>query len=186
MSEALVATEPLVTPNTPLASAGAPVAPGAPSPAAVAGASALAAVAGKYLTFYLGSEEYGLPILQVQEIVGLLPVTPVPQTPAHVLGVVNLRGQVIPVVDLRARFGLPAVASTPQTCIVFVEAGGQRVGTVVDRVNEVLAIGAADVEPPPALGSSVDTSYLRGLAKSSGHVRLLLDVDRVLGRATLA
>jgi purine-binding chemotaxis protein CheW len=140
----------------------------------------LAGVAGKYLTFFLGNEEYGLPILQVQEIVGLLPVTPVPQTPAHVMGVVNLRGKVIPVVDLRTRFGLPRVDATPETCIVFVEAHGQRVGTVVDRVSEVLAIAPDDLAPPPALGTSVDTTYLRGLAKAAGRVRLLLDVDRVL------
>ena len=174
MSEALVATTAPAAPTSWLA--------GVQDPPA----TDVAGIAGKYLTFFLGSEEYGLPILQVQEIVGVLPVTPVPQAPAYVLGVVNLRGKVIPVVDLRTRFGLPRVDATPETCIVFVEAQGQRVGTVVDRVNEVLAIGVEDIEPPPALGASVDTSYLRGLAKTGGRVRLLLDVDRVLARHLLA
>jgi purine-binding chemotaxis protein CheW len=152
-------------------------------------APATGPAAGKYLTCFLGAEEYGLPILQVQEIVGLLPITPVPQMAAHVLGVVNLRGKVIPVLDLRTRFGLPRQEPTVETCIVFVEsgaagsaggAGGRNVGVVVDRVSEVLDIAAADVEPPPALGRDVDTAYLRGIAKAGGRVRLLLDVERVL------
>jgi purine-binding chemotaxis protein CheW len=147
------------------------------------------AVAGKYLTCFLGGEEYGLPILQVQEIVGVLPITPVPGVPAHVLGVVNLRGKVIPVVDLRTRFGLPRVAHTPETCLIFVEAAQaarQRVAVLVDRVNEVLDIAAADIEAPPALGATVDTTFLRGLAKAGGRVRLLLDVDRVLATGDTA
>lgn len=141
---------------------------------------------GKYLTFFLGSEEYGVEILKVREIIGLLPITCVPRTPECVRGVINLRGKVIPVVDLRSRFGLHMVDSTPETVIVVVQAGGVEFGVVVDRVSEVADVAEADVENTPDFGSSVQTRFLRGLAKDqSGNVKLLLDIDEVLNTQDL-
>jgi purine-binding chemotaxis protein CheW len=146
---------------------------------------------GKYLTFTLGGEEYGIGILKIREIIGMLPVTAVPRTPAHVKGVINLRGKVIPVIDLRAKFGLPEAPYTERTCIVVVEtsAGGGKIlmGIVVDAVSEVLAIKAKDIENAPAFGARLDTEYILGMAKTEKGVRILLEIDRVLsaGEATL-
>jgi purine-binding chemotaxis protein CheW len=134
---------------------------------------------GKYLTFYLAGEEYGLEILRVQEIIGLLPVTRVPRTPSYVRGVINLRGKVIPTIDLRVKFGL-AAEEARETCIVVVQMASTQVGIIVDRVSEVLDIAAADVEEPPSFGADVETDFLLGIAKTQGRVRLLLDIDRVL------
>ena len=136
---------------------------------------------GKFLTFFLGDEEYGLQILAVQEIIGLLPVTRVPRTPPFVRGVVNLRGKVIPVADLRLKFGLPAVEPTAETCIVFVRANATEVGLVVDRVSEVVDIPADRVDPPPTFGPDVNVDYLLGIGKGDGGgVKLLLNIDNVL------
>lgn len=135
---------------------------------------------GKYLTFFLGDEEYGLEILKVHEIIGLLPITRVPRTPAFIRGVINLRGRVIPTVDLRLKFGMDEKEATEETCIVVVQAVETQIGVIVDRVNEVLDIAEEDVEDTPSFGSEVDTSYLLGVAKTGGRVRLLLDIDRVL------
>lgn len=135
---------------------------------------------GKYLTFFLGDEEYGLEILKVHEIIGLLPITRVPRTPSFIRGVVNLRGRVIPTVDLRLKFGMEAKDATEETCIVVVQAAETQIGVIVDRVNEVLDIADTDVEDAPTFGSDVDTSYLLGIAKTGGRVRLLLDIERVL------
>lgn len=135
---------------------------------------------GKFLTFFLAEEEYGLEILKVREIIGMMPITRVPRTPEHMRGVVNLRGKVIPVVDLRLKFGLQATEQSQRTCIIVVQAGGVEFGVVVDRVSEVANIAGSDIEDPPAFGTGVDTEYLLGLAKSQGKVKLLLDIDRAL------
>jgi len=139
---------------------------------------------GKYLTFALANEEYGLEILKVREIIGYIDVTAVPQTPPHVKGVINLRGQVIPVVDLRAKFGMETTEVTEQTCIIVVEItqGGRKsnTGIVVDRVQEVLDIAGADIEEAPQFGSSVDSDFILGMGKIGDKVKILLDIDRVL------
>lgn len=149
-----------------------------------------AARGGKYLTFCLGKEEYGIGILKVREIIGLMDITAVPRTPPYVRGVINLRGQVISVVDLRAKFGMPAVERTDESCIIVVEirgAGGRDLSTgiVVDRVSEVLNIPAESVEDPPAFGgaSSIDTDFILGMGKVGQAVKILLDIDRVLSPA---
>jgi purine-binding chemotaxis protein CheW len=135
--------------------------------------------AGKYLTFFLGREEYGLQILSVHEIIGMMPVTRVPQMPEFILGVVNLRGKVIPVVDLRKRFGFE-VQQTQDVCIIVVQVRGLQMGIVVDRVSEVVTVKAEDIEPPPSFGVEVPTDFLLGIAKSQERVKLLLDIDHVL------
>ena len=139
---------------------------------------------GKYLTFLLSNESYGVDVLKVREIIRFLKITPVPQMPAYVKGVINLRGKVLPVIDLRLKFGMPACAATDQTCIIVVEAAGDSrtamMGLLVDGVSEVLNIQAAEIEPPPAFGDGVRTDYMQGVAKVKGTVKILLDIDRVL------
>ncbi|HNS55071.1 MAG TPA: chemotaxis protein CheW [Syntrophales bacterium] len=140
---------------------------------------------GKYLTFSLAGEEYGIGILKVREIIGMMPITPVPRTPDFVKGVINLRGKVIPVIDLRLRFGLEAAAYTERTCIIVVEilgdAGAVPMGIVVDAVSEVLSIRGGDIENTPAFGVKLNTDFILGMAKTEGSVKILLDIDRVLG-----
>ncbi len=144
---------------------------------------------GKYLVFPLGREEYGIRVLKVREIMGLQDVTAVPQTPAYVKGVINLRGKVIPVVDLRMKFGLPAIEYGQRTCIIVVQvegaAGPMLTGIVVDGVSEVLNIAAADVEDTPDFGREAQTPYLLGMAKIKGKVKILLDIDEVLNTREL-
>ena len=144
-----------------------------------------ALLAGKYLTFSLGHEEYGLPVLKVREIIKVMDITLVPQMPEHVRGVINLRGKVIPVIDLRRTFGFAAREQTERTCIIVVEVNlaPSRVmmGIIVDSVSEVLNVGAADIDETPAFGGQVTTDYVLGLAKVKGTVKILLDLDRVLG-----
>ena len=139
---------------------------------------------GKYLTFALAGEEYGISILKVKEIIGMMSVTHVPQTPDFVKGVINLRGKVIPVVDLRLRFALEAAAYTERTCIIVVEVAGASghvmMGIVVDAVSEVLNIRGADIENTPAFGVRLNTDFILGLAKAAGGIKILLDIDRVL------
>lgn len=139
---------------------------------------------GKYLTFSLGGEEYGLQIGKVREIIGYLHVTAVPRTPPFVEGVINLRGQIIPVLDLRVRFAMETAARTRQTCIIVVETRrdgrGLSIGLIVDRVLEVLEIAGKDIDEPPALGSAVATDFILGMGKSGNAVKILLDVDRVV------
>lgn len=134
---------------------------------------------GKFLTFLLAGEEYGVEILTVHEIMGMLPVTRVPRTPDHVRGVINLRGKVIPIVDLRRKFGMDAEGAA-ETCIIVVQVRGISIGVAVDQVNEVSTIATEDIEPPPSFGTDVDTTFLLGMAKTEGRVRLLLDIERVL------
>ncbi|HEX6161968.1 MAG TPA: chemotaxis protein CheW [Vicinamibacterales bacterium] len=140
---------------------------------------------GKYLTFALGREEYGLPILKVREIIKVMDITHVPQVAAHVLGVINLRGKVIPVIDLRRKFGFDAQAPTDRTCIIVAEvalpSSTLMMGVVVDSVSEVVHVSAAEIEEPPDFGGPRTSDYLLGLAKVKGGVKILLDLDRVLG-----
>ncbi len=135
---------------------------------------------GKFLTFFLGPEEYGLEILKVHEIIGMMPITPVPRTPDYVCGVINLRGKVIPTIDLRRKFDMPSAEYTDQTCIIVVQVNGMQVGVVVDRVSEVADIADQDVDETPSFGSEVNTDYVLGIGKTDGRVRLLLDIDKVL------
>jgi purine-binding chemotaxis protein CheW len=134
---------------------------------------------GKYLTFTLAGEECGLEILKVREIIGIMDITAVPQMPPHVRGVINLRGKVVPVVDLRLKFGMPSVEYTHATCIIVVDVG-TLVGIIVDTVEEVLDIEGDQVDPPPPLGASVDTTFILGMGKLKGGVKILLDIDRIL------
>ena len=143
--------------------------------------TAAAGSGGKYLTFMLGREEYGLPVLKVREIIKVMDITQVPQAPAHVRGVINLRGKVIPVVDLRLKFGLAWREYTERTCIIVVDvASAGMLGIVVDSVSEVVNVTAADTEEASTIGACVRTEYLLGLAKVKGTVKILLDLDRVL------
>ena len=146
--------------------------------------------AGKYLTFALANEEYGLEILKVREIFGYMDITAVPQTPAYVKGVINLRGQVIPVIDLRAKFGMETTDVTEETCIIVVEItqGDQKysTGIVVDHVQEVLDIAGEDIEESPQFDSSVNTEFILGMGKIGDTVKILLDIDKVLNSDDLA
>lgn len=139
---------------------------------------------GKYLTFSLAKEEYGIGILKVKEIIGMMPITTVPRTPPFIKGVINLRGKVIPVVDLRLKFGIEEMGYTERTCIIVVEiasqAGSVLTGIVVDSVSEVLNIKGADIEETPNFGAKLDTDYILGMAKITGGVKILLDIDKVL------
>jgi len=140
--------------------------------------------AGKYLIFRLGTEEFGAKVMKVREIMGIQDVTPVPHTPVFVKGVINLRGKVIPVVDLRLKFGLPPEEYTARTCIIVVrtQIGEDQLmmGIVVDEVAEVLNLVAADIEDTPDFGPGVETPYLLGMAKVKDKVKILLDIDQVL------
>jgi len=147
----------------------------------------LAAIAdreGKYLTFTLAGEEYGIGILKIKEIIGMMAITSVPQTPGFVKGVINLRGKVIPVVDLRLRFTMDAIDYNDRTCIIVVEIGARGtdivIGIVVDSVSEVLNIKGEDIEDTPTFGTALNTDYILGMAKMEGKVKILLDIDEVL------
>ncbi len=139
---------------------------------------------GKYLTFTLADEEYGIGILKIKEIIGMMPITFVPQTPKFVKGVINLRGKVIPVIDLRLRFGMKPMDYNDRTCIIVVEIAGETgkvmIGIVVDTVSEVLNIKGEDIEDTPAFGTKLATDYILGMAKTEGSVKILIDIDRVL------
>jgi len=135
--------------------------------------------AGKYLTFFLGDEEYGLEILKVSEIIGMLPITRVPRMPAWIRGVINLRGKVIPITDLRAKFEMRTDV-VADSCIIVVQMNGIQTGMVVDRVSEVVAVADADIEDAPSFGVGVHTEFLLGIGKAGGRVKLLLNIDRVL------
>ena len=139
---------------------------------------------GKYLVFELGTEEFGIRVLQVREITGVQEITALPQTAAHVKGVINLRGKVIPVVDLRLKFGLPEREYTERTCIIVVQVNRRNrpvsMGIVVDGVVEVLTLAATDIEDTPDFGGGADTPYILGMAKVKGKVKILLDINEVL------
>ena len=140
---------------------------------------------GKYLTFSLAGEEYGIGILKVKEIIGMMTITPVPQAPGFVKGVINLRGKVIPVLDLRLRFSMEAGEYSERTCIIVVETAGTNgsvhMGIVVDAVSEVLNVRQDDTEDTPGFGVKLNTDFILGMAKIGGGVKILLDIDRVLG-----
>lgn len=143
------------------------------------------AVAGKYLTFSLAGEEYGLEILRVREIIGMMTITSVPRTPEFVKGVINLRGKVIPVVDLRLKFSMPSVENTDETCIIVVDVGDVEMGIMVDKVSEVLDISGDDIEDTPSFGVNVNTDFILGMGKAGGRVTILLDISKVLSTAEL-
>jgi purine-binding chemotaxis protein CheW len=150
------------------------------SPAAPGVRAAIADLGGKYLTFGLAHEEYGLEILQVREIMGMMDITPVPRTPAYVRGVINLRGNIIPVVDLRLKFAMEAAEATDETCIIVVDANAIQIGVVVDRVSEVLDISQSEIQEAPSFGDSASTEFILGIGKANNHVTILLDIARVL------
>lgn len=139
----------------------------------------------KYLTFVLGEEEYGLEILKVREIIGIMEITSVPQTPEFIKGVINLRGKVIPVVDLRRKFGMETAEYTEETCIIVVDIAESSMGILVDTVSEVLDIPQESIEPPPSFGSSINTEFILGMGKIKGKVKILLDINKVLSTKDL-
>jgi purine-binding chemotaxis protein CheW len=145
--------------------------------------------AGKYLTFQLANEEFGIRVLKVREIMGLQEITAVPQTPMHIKGVINLRGKVVPVIDLRLKFGLDAAEYTQRTCIIVTqvqgESGSVLMGIVVDGVSEVLNLTALEIEDTPDFGEEVTGQFLLGMAKVKGKVKILLDIDKVLSSQDL-
>jgi purine-binding chemotaxis protein CheW len=135
----------------------------------------------QFLTFTLGTEEYGVEILKVQEIKGYSAITPIPNTPAYVKGVMNLRGAIIPIVDLRAKLAMAEAAYNQFTVIIVVRVGAKTVGVVVDAVSDVLNIPVKDVQPTPDFGAQVDARFISGLAKTGDRLVILLDIDKVLG-----
>lgn len=135
---------------------------------------------GKYLTFALGDEEFGLEILKVREIIGLMDITQVPRMPDFVRGVINLRGKVIPTIDLRRKFNMEEREDTLETCVIVVFLGDMLMGVIVDRVSEVLDLPEADIEGTPDFGVSIDTSFIKGVGKAGEKVVILLDIDKVL------
>ncbi len=148
------------------------------------------AKAGKYLTFKLSNEEYGLEILKVREIIGLMDITAVPRTPNYVRGVINLRGTIIPVVDLRKKFGMDSTEETEHSCIIVVEVTkkdvSEAIGVFVDAVSEVLDIEENDIEKTPSLGADVNTDFILGMAKIKDSVKILLNVEKVLTTEEIA
>ena len=141
--------------------------------------------AGKYLTFALAEEEYGLEILKVREIISMSEITSVPKTPEYVKGVINLRGKVIPVIDLRLKFVMEEATYTDETCIIVVDVNGVEMGIIVDHVSEVLDIAAGDIEDAPEFGASVDIDFIIGMGKAQGRVTILLDISKVIGAREL-
>lgn len=147
-------------------------------------------LAGKYLTFKLAEEEYGLAILKVQEIIQMQAVTKVPRTPENVRGVINLRGKVIPVIDLRRKFGFEAAKDTAKTCIIVVQIsqgdGIVVMGIIIDEVKEVLDIRAENIEETPSFGANIDTEFIMGMGKIGTNVKILLDIDKVMSAQELS
>ncbi|MFB3818739.1 MAG: chemotaxis protein CheW [Candidatus Methylomirabilales bacterium] len=140
----------------------------------------------QFLTFALGGEEYGVEILKIQEIKGFSAITPLPNAPAYVKGVLNLRGTIVPILDLRKKFGLPDVEYTQFTVIVVVQVQGKVTGFVVDAVSDVLTVQGSDIQATPDLHGQVDTSCLTGLAKAGEKLVILLDIDRMLASGEMA
>ncbi len=135
---------------------------------------------GKFLTFALNREEYGIEILKVREIIGVIDITPVPQTPDYMKGIINLRGKVIPIIDLRLKFSMPEEAHTQETCVIVVKINNAPIGVVVDNVSEVLDIKSEEVEDTPQFGHDIDTGFIMGLGKAKEKIIILLDIDKVL------
>ena len=138
----------------------------------------------KYLTFNLGGEQYGLEILKVREIIGIMDITRVPRTPEFIRGIINLRGKVIPIIDLRKKFNMMTIDDTEQTCIIVVDMLFENnlllMGIIVDSVSEVLDIDSDEIEDTPIFGSSVSTDFIQGIAKTKGGVKILLNIEKVL------
>ena len=153
-------------------------------------AGQVASIAGKYLTFRLAGEIYGLPILKVQEIIRMMKITRVPKAPNFVLGVVNLRGKVIPIINMRLKFGLETVEDTERTCIIVIQVchRGQTItlGVVVDEVSEVLDLNAEQISKTPPMGSSVDTEFIMGMGRLESNVIMLLDLDKAFSSQELS
>ncbi|MCG8374843.1 MAG: chemotaxis protein CheW, partial [Balneolales bacterium] len=135
---------------------------------------------GKFLSFFLGEEEYAIEILKVQEIIGLLPITPVPKMPKYVRGVLNLRGKIVPIMNLRVRFNLQEVEDTEETCIIVVQDEKQLMGVVVDKVSEVADIESHQIEEVPSFGIEGNSDYLSGIAKIKESVKMIIDVHKVV------
>ena len=150
----------------------------------------VSALAGKYLSFRLDQEEYGIPLLKVQEIIGLMAVTKVPHAPEFIRGVINLRGKIIPVLELRTKFGMAQRPDTDRTSVIVVRVEREGVavtmGLIVDDVSEVLEIKASQLEAPPDFGTLVSASFILAMAKIGTRVVVLLDIDQVLSRHDLA
>ena len=144
---------------------------------------------GKYLTFLLGKEEFGIGIGSIKEIMGVVPIRSIPRTPSYLKGVINLRGSIVPVVDLRLKFGMETLAYTPKTCIVVLEVAGAaapfRTGIIVDSVLEVVNIKENEIDDTPSFGVELDAQYILGMAKSNGKVKILLKMEQVLDTQTL-
>jgi len=142
-------------------------------------------ITGKYLTFALDKEEYAVSVLKVREIIKIMDITRVPQLPAYVKGVINLRGKVVPIVDMRMKFGLPAREYSERTCIIVVEVAVRTsvvmMGVIVDSVSDVLTISTDELAPPPDFGGSKEGGWVEALAKVKGHVKILLNLDKMLG-----
>lgn len=136
--------------------------------------------AGKYLGFFLASEEYGVEILKVQEIIGRMPITPVPLTSRYIRGVINLRGKIHPIMDLKIKFGMDKTQFTDETCIIVIKTSGAMMGILVDKVSEVVNVVSEEIEDTPSFGGDVNPEYLLGVGKTGGQVRLLLDIEKVI------
>lgn len=135
---------------------------------------------GKFLSFFLGKEEYAIEILKVQEIIGLMPITPVPRMPEYIKGVLNLRGKIVPVMNLRTRFGLKEVEYTEETCIIVVQEKEYLMGIIVDKVSEVADIEGSQIEEVPSIGAAEQSEYLSGIGKVKDVVKMIVDVEHVL------
>ncbi len=142
--------------------------------------------ASQFLTFSLGQEEYGIELLNVQEIKGYSAITPIPNTPPHIKGVMNLRGAVIPIVDLRIRFGMEAIEYTKFHVIIVINVGTKVMGLLVDAVSDVLNAGVEDIRPAPDFGAHADTRFISGMASTGDKMAVLLDLDTLLSEADLA
>ena len=145
----------------------------------------------KFLTFELADEEYGITIMQIKEIIGMMPITVLPQTPAYVKGVINLRGKVIPIIDLRLKFSLEPVEPSERTCIIVIETADKEqnltlVGLIIDAVSEVITLKGDEVEPPPKMQSQFQEQLILGLAKCEKGVKILLDIDKVINHDELS
>jgi len=153
-------------------------------------ATTVAEQAAQYLTFRLGEEVFALDITQVREVLDYTPITRVPRMPEFMRGVINLRGAVVPVVDLRLKFGMSTTERTLNTCIIIAEVaiGGERtlLGALADSVQEVIDLNSGQIEPPPRLGTSIHTQFIRGMGKRDEHFVIILDVDKVFSNDELA
>ena len=141
--------------------------------------------AGKYLTFFLASEEYGVEILKVQEIIGRMPITPVPLTSKYIRGVINLRGKIHPIMDLKVKFGMDQTQITDETGIIVIKTSTLMMGILVDKVSEVVTIASGDIEDTPSFGADVNPEYLLGIGKTGGKIRMLLDIDKVINASEI-